>query len=76
MQDKTTFRTDRTAGNHRILGGIRIGIGDRELVEQAGELQVQRAVDDNAKRAFLVMFTNEGDSSAEIRIGHARHSDK
>ena len=58
------------------LPALRVGVSNGELLEQAGELQVQWAVDDDAKRTIVVMLTNKRNGRAEIRVLHTGHSDK
>ncbi len=76
MQDEAPFGTDRAAEQYGGFRGSRIWVRDFELLKKTTELEGQRPVDHDAQRAVIVMFTDQGNGRAEIRVCHARHSNK
>ena len=58
------------------LRQLPVGGGKVELLEKAGQIHIQRPVDDNAERAIGVVLTNQGNGAIEIGIGHSWHGDQ
>jgi hypothetical protein len=73
MQDKATFSRDWSAIENRGTGDLLVRVLDRQLLKQPAQVHVGGAIDNNTERTFVIMFTNECDRSAEIRVGHTWH---
>jgi len=75
-QNEATLATDRTAVQYRGTRRRLIGLIQLQLCKQTTKIEAHGPIDDDAQRAFGVMFTNQGNGAVEIWIGHAGHGDQ
>ena len=76
MQHEAALFRHRPAVQYRARTDRGVGIHYIELFKQAAQVQLERPVDDDAKRAVRVMFANQRDGAAEVGVIHPRHCDK
>jgi len=76
VQDEAAVDLHRSAEMHGCLRQAVILELQVDLFEQGVQLHVDRAVDDDAHGAILVVLTDEGDGSCKIRVCHRRHCDQ
>ena len=76
VDDESALALHRPALEHRDPIGVSRGSLDAHVVEDRGELDVERPVDDDAHRAVLAVRAHQGHRPVKVRIGEARHRDE
>ena len=76
MQDETAVKLDRAAEIDGQVGETFRRQLDVDLVEQASQIHVNRAIDDDPQGPVLIVFTNVHQGIREIRVFQRRHGDE
>jgi len=73
VQHKTPVGLHRAAKAHRQVDHIFAMQRDFDLFKQRGQRHAQRAVDDDAHRAFRAVFADKGERAREDRVFQRGH---
>jgi hypothetical protein len=76
MQHEAAVGVHRPAAQNRLRGDVLAARLDIHLHQHVGQPHGKRLVHDDAERALVRVFADDGDSLRKIRIGERRHRDQ